>query len=208
MTAGKLITFEGGEGSGKSTQARLLAERLGACGIRTVVTREPGGTPLGESIRELILSGRPARDAEFLLFAAARAEHVALKIAPALTAGQWVICDRYIDSTRVYQGRLAGVEPQLLQAIEAHTVRQARPALTIVLDVAPPTGRERAAARGALNRYDAELPAYHEAIRRGFLDIARSEPERCVVIDGSRTEAEVATQVWSAVSARLGVAAV
>ena len=156
MNRGKFITFEGGEGSGKSTQARLLAEALRAKGLDVVVTREPGGTPLGESIRELILANRPALDAEFLLFAAARAEHVVRKILPALQAGQWVVCDRYIDSTRVYQGKLAGVDARLIDVVELHTSRAAWPALTIVLDVPPATGRARASERGDLNRYDAE----------------------------------------------------
>lgn len=206
MAVGKLITFEGGEGSGKSTQARLLAEKLTALGRSVVVTREPGGTPLGERIRELILSSRPQRDAEFLLFAAARAEHVAEQILPALEAGQWIVCDRYIDSTRVYQGRLANVDPRLVATVEDLTVRAAWPALTIILDLPPAIGRARADQRGALNRYDAEHVTYHQAIRQGFLDIAREEPERCIVVDGTLSQAEVATAVWSAVASRLGVA--
>ena len=207
MNRGKFITFEGGEGSGKSTQARLLAEALRAKGLDVVVTREPGGTPLGESIRELILANRPALDAEFLLFAAARAEHVVRKILPALQAGQWVVCDRYIDSTRVYQGKLAGVDARLIDVVELHTSRAAWPALTIVLDVPPATGRARASERGDLNRYDAEHLSYHDQIRQGFLDIAREDPDRCVVIDGSRPATAVAAAVWTAMSARLGVEA-
>lgn len=207
MNRGKFITFEGGEGSGKSTQARRLAETLRAKGRDVVVTREPGGTPLGESIRELILANRPALDAEFLLFAAARAEHVATKILPALQAGQWVVCDRYIDSTRVYQGKLAGVDARLIDVVELHISRAVWPVLTIVLDVASATGRARASERGDLNRFDAEHHSYHDRIRQGFLDIARDDPKRCVVIDGSRPEAAVAADVWAAMSARLGVEA-
>ncbi|MEQ1712312.1 MAG: dTMP kinase [Hyphomicrobium sp.] len=205
MNRGKFITFEGGEGSGKSTQARLLAEALRAKGHDVVVTREPGGTPLGESIRELILANRPALDAEFLLFAAARAEHVAQKILPALEAGRWVVCDRYIDSTRVYQGKLAGVDAHLIDVVELHTSRAVWPALTIVLDVPPATGRARASERGELNRYDAENLSYHDKIRQGFLDIAAEDPDRCVVIDGSRPATAVAAAVCAAVSTRLGV---
>lgn len=207
MTAGKFITFEGGEGSGKSTQAAMLADWLRAQGDEVVVTREPGGTPLGESIRELILSNRPALAAEFLLFAAARAEHVATKIVPALAAGRWVVCDRYIDSTRVYQGKLAGVDPVLIDVVEQHTSRAAWPALTLILDVPASTGRARASERGDLNRYDAERLSYHDQIRQGFLDIAAREPRRCAVIDGSRSASEVAVAVRAALSARLGVEA-
>lgn len=207
MTAGKFITFEGGEGSGKSTQSRLLAERLTALGHAVVVTREPGGTPLGERIRELILTSRPALEAEFLLFAAARAEHVTKRILPALAGGRWVVCDRYSDSTRVYQGVLAGVDIGFIDVVEAHTSRAATPDLTLVLDLPAATGRTRASARGDLNRYDAEHISYHERIRNGFLDIARREPDRCVVIDGSRGESDVSDSVWAAVSARLGAGA-
>lgn len=207
MTAGKFITFEGGEGSGKSTQALMLAEWLRARGQDVVVTREPGGTPLGESIRELILSNRPALLAEFLLFAAARAEHVATRITPALAAGKWVVCDRYVDSTRVYQGQLAGVDASLIDIVERHTSQSAWPGLTLVLDVPAVTGRARASERGDLNRYDAERLSYHDQIRQGFLDIARRDPARCVVIDGSRPAATVADAVRDAVSTRFGVEA-
>lgn len=207
MTAGQFITFEGGEGSGKSTQATMLADWLRARGRDVIVTREPGGTPLGESIRELILSNRPALLAEFLLFAAARAEHVATRIQPALAKGQWVVCDRYIDSTRVYQGRLAGVDADLIDIVERQTSHAAWPSLTLILDVPAATGRLRASERGDLNRYDAERMSYHDLIRQGFLDIAAREPQRCTVIDGSRPPADVAADVRSTLSARLGVEA-
>lgn len=203
MARGRFISFEGGEGSGKSTQARLLADRIRAGGRDVVVTREPGGTPLGERIRELILAGRPALDAEFLLFAAARAEHVAAVIRPALDAGRWVICDRFHDSTRVYQGMLAGVDAGLLDIVERHTIAGAVPDLTMVLDVDPTTGRTRAEERGALNRYDAEHIDYHRRIRDGFLAIAKAEPARCVVIDAGRPVEVVAGDVWRSVASRL-----
>ena len=207
MTAGRFITFEGGEGSGKSTQASMLADWLQSRGKTVVVTREPGGTPLGERIRELILSSRPALVAEFLLFAAARAEHVAARIVPALAGGNWVVCDRYIGSTRVYQGTRAGVDPSLIDVVEKHTSEAARPSLTFILDVPAATGCARASQRGHLNRYDAETLSYHDRIRQGFLDIAAREPARCTVIDGSRSAQEVADAVRETVSARLGIGA-
>jgi dTMP kinase len=203
MTAGKLITFEGGEGAGKSTQARYLAERLRASGHAVVVTREPGGTPLGESIRELILSSRPAGMTEFLLFAAARAEHVAQRIAPALAAGQWVICDRFIDSTRVYQGRLAGIDPAFVSAVESATLAGVRPALTVLLDLPAEIGLERALKRGGANRFDCADLSFHQELREGFLDIARVEPERFASLDAARSEADVADAVWAEVVRRL-----
>lgn len=205
MARGFFITLEGGEGSGKSTQARLLVERLCAEGRDVLLTREPGGTPLGERIREIILSSRPSADAEFLLFSAARAEHVASKISPALAGGRWVVCDRYLDSTRVYQGDLAGIDAGLLRTVEQHVVRTARPNLTLILDLPPETGRARATARGALNRYDAEQMAYHERIREGFLAIATTEPQRCTVIDASRDAEAVAHDVWQAVASRFAL---
>ncbi len=207
MAAGRFITFEGGEGTGKSTQVRRLAARLAAAGREVVVTREPGGTPLGEAIRTLILSSRPAVEAEFLLFAAARAEHVDKLIRPALAAGRWVVCDRYSDSTRVYQGVLAGVDRTLIDVVEAATSRAAVPDLTVVLDLPVATGLGRATRRGDLNRYDAESVGYHERIRQGFLDIARADSGRCVVVDGGASEDTVAEAIWSALGARLGVGA-
>lgn len=204
MTTGKLITFEGGEGSGKSTQARQLAERLGAANIKTVVTREPGGAPLAEKIRDLVLSERPAAAAtELLLFAAARAEHIAVTIAPALEAGVWVVCDRYIDSSRVYQGDIAGLDKAFIRTIELQTVAPWFPDLTLVLDVGAKLGMERAEARGGLTRFDAASLAQHERVRQGFLDLAAAEKDRCVVLNGAEPEGVVAEAVWKAVTARL-----
>ncbi|CFX36820.1 Thymidylate kinase [Candidatus Filomicrobium marinum] len=204
MTTGKLITFEGGEGSGKSTQARQLAERLGAANISTIVTREPGGAPLAEKIRDLVLSDRPAAAVtELLLFAAARAEHIAVTIAPALGAGTWVVCDRYIDSSRVYQGDIGGIDKAFIRAIEQQTVTPWFPDLTLVLDVGAKVGMERAQARGGLTRFDAASLAQHEQVRQGFLDLAMAEKDRCVVLNGAEPEAEVAEAVWKAVTERL-----
>jgi len=204
MASGRFITFEGGEGAGKSTQVRLLAERLRALGHDVVVTREPGGTPLAEKIRDLILAGRPqAPEAEFLLFSAARAEHLAAVIRPALRAGKIVVCDRFIDSTRVYQGDVFGVDRDLIFAVEKHTVAPDMPDLTIMLDLEPSVGLARATERGALSRYDQARLETHEALRRGFLRIARDESERCVVIDGAREAETVAADVCQAVESRL-----
>ena len=203
MKRGKFITFEGGEGAGKSTQAGLLAERLRAAGLGTVVTREPGGTPLGEAVRSLVLDTRPVPVTELLLFAAARAEHVAEVIRPALAHGTWVVCDRFIDSSRVYQGALGGVPRDLIDAIEAGSVAPTFPDLTIVLDLPPETGLQRAASRGALSRFDAESASYHRQLQEGFRTVARAEPERCLLIDAARAPGEIADDVWRAVETRL-----
>ena len=203
MTRGKFITFEGGEGAGKTTQVARLAERLRAGGIETVVTREPGGTPLGESIRDVVLGASPEPVTELLLFAAARAEHVAKVIRPALAHGTWVLCDRFIDSTRVYQGLLGGVPADLIGALEKRTVEPTFPDLTIVLDVPADEGLKRTEARGALTRFDAEHATYHVKLRDAFRQIAEAEPDRCVLMDGSRAVDEIAADIWRMVEARL-----
>ncbi len=204
MKRGLFITFEGGEGAGKSTQAKLLSARLEGAGIPTLVTREPGGTPLGEDIRGLILKDRPQDPVtELLLFAAARAEHMTALIRPALDDGTWVISDRFMDSTRVYQGRLYSVEPELIKILERFTVAPDFPDLTLILDLPPEAGLERANTRGTLSRYDAERIETHVALRQGFLEIAEAEPKRCVLIDGSLSAESVETAVWQAVSDRL-----
>ncbi len=203
MVTAKFITFEGGEGSGKSTQAERLAARFASSGMSAVVSREPGGTPLGEKIRALILDRRPqAAETELLLFAAARAEHLAALIVPELASGRWVICDRFIDSTRVYQGKLAGISHALIETLEQLTVTR-MPDLTLVLDLPPEIGLERAKARGGQNRFDEAALPYHQALRAGFHDIAAREPKRCVVIDGARPADAVEADVWTAVSIRL-----
>lgn len=204
MKRGLFITFEGGEGAGKSTQAKLLSARLEGAGIPTLVTREPGGTALGEDIRGLILKDRPQDPVtELLLFAAARAEHMTALIRPALDEGTWVISDRFMDSTRVYQGRLYSVEPDLIKTLERYTVAPDFPDLTLILDLPPEAGLERANSRGTLSRYDAERIETHVALRQGFLEIAEAEPKRCVLIDGSLSAESVETAVWQAVSDRL-----
>jgi dTMP kinase len=204
MKRGKFITFEGGEGAGKSTQAKRLAERLERHGLSVVVTREPGGTPVGEDVRALILKDRPKDPVtELLLFAAARAEHMTSVIRPALDDGTWIISDRFIDSTRVYQGKLFGLEPELIATLEHYTVAPDYPDLTLVLDLPASSGVERARSRGTLSRYDAERIETHEALRKGFLEIATAEPRRCVLVDGSLPVASVETAVWQAVSSHL-----
>ena len=204
MRRGKFITFEGGEGVGKSTQAKRLAERLERVGIPVVVTREPGGTPVGEDVRQLILKDRPTDPVtELLLFSAARSEHVTSVIRPALDEGTWVISDRFIDSTRVYQGKLYGLERELITQLEKYTVAPDFPDLTLILDLPADEGISRAKLRGALSRYDAERIETHEMLRRGFLEIAESEPGRCVIIDAHLPVASVEAGVWQAVTEHL-----
>jgi len=207
--AGRFVTFEGGEGSGKSTQVRRLAERLRAGGANVVVTREPGGTETAEKIRDFLLAGRGAWlgvDGEAVLFAAARADHVDKVIRPALDRGDFVLCDRFFDSTRAYQGT-AGADEALLADLETLAVGTLRPHLTLMLDIAADAGLARAAKRRGgdevPDRFERETVERHEQRRRAFLDIARREPERCVVIDASRSEDDVAADIWLAVSTRL-----
>lgn len=215
MTAarrGRFITLEGGEGAGKSTQQRLLAARLEVAGLRVVATREPGGSPRAEDIRALVLSGAAERlgpTAEALLFAAARADHLDKTIRPALSRGDWVVCDRFADSTRAYQGAAGGIDPHVVQALERIVVGDTRPDLTLVLDLPVETGLARAHARrgsAGVDRFEGEPRAFHDALRRAFTAIAAREPERCVLIDGSLAEDDVAAAVWAAVASRLGLA--
>ena len=205
----RFITFEGGEGSGKSTQARLLAYRLRAAGHDVLLTREPGGSPFAEAIRDVILGGRlPAHTplSEALLFYAARADHLAASIRPALAAGTWVLCDRFSDSTRVYQGIAGALKPGIVDELEALVVLPTRPNLTLIVDVPVDIGLARADKRRSSDQadpYERRDGAFHQRLRDGFLAIARDEPQRCIVIDGTRAEAEVAATVWAAVETRL-----
>lgn len=204
MARGRFITFEGGEGAGKSTQAKRLAARVERLGLTSLISREPGGTPIGEDIRSIILKDRPQDPVtELLLFAAARAEHMTSLIRPALDDGAWVICDRFMDSSRVYQGKLYNVEADLIRYLEKYTVAPDYPDLTLILDLPPAIGLERAAVRGTLSRYDAERIETHEVLRQGFLEIAEAEPERCVIIDGLLPPDDVESAVWQAVVDRL-----
>jgi dTMP kinase len=206
---GRFITFEGGEGSGKSTQIKTLAERLNATRLHTLVTREPGGSPGAEVIRHLVLSGMGkllGPDAETLLFAAARDDHVRSVILPALNQGTWVLCDRFSDSTRVYQGRVGHVAPELLSAMERVTIGDLKPDLTIILDVPVEIGMQRAAARrgtGTPDRFEAEDVQFHQQLREAYRQIAADEPQRCVLIDATADATTVAANIWAAVRDRL-----
>ncbi len=203
MTQGKFITLEGGEGAGKTTQIARLAERLRAARREVTVTREPGGSPLGERIRSVILDAKAMSPrTELFLFAAQRAEHLAETVVPALLSGAWVISDRFADSTRVYQGDLGGLDKSLIDQVEHLSVSRA-PDLTLVLDLPVELGHARAKARGATNRFDEQSLAKHEIIRQGFLRIARAEPERCAVVDASAEEDAVAEAIWRVVQERL-----
>jgi dTMP kinase len=205
---GRFITFEGGEGSGKSTQIKTLAERLKATKLRTLVTREPGGSPGAEIIRHLVLSGMGkllGPEAETLLFAAARDDHVRTVIKPALNQGIWVLCDRFADSTRVYQGRLGNVAPSVLNAMERVTIGDLKPDLTIILDVPVEIGMQRAAKRrggAAPDRFEAEDVKFHQELRDAYRQIAAVEPQRCVLIDTTAEPAAVAANIWAALRDR------
>lgn len=212
MMRGRFITLEGGEGVGKSTQARLLAERLRSRGVEVVVTREPGGSPRAEAIRSVILSGGakafgPAGEA--ILFYAARGDHLAETILPALRRGDWVVCDRFSDSTRAYQGVAGGVDPVLLKALERIVVSDAEPDLTLILDMPVDVSLRRMAERAGgetPDRFESEAATFHEALRRAFLEIAEQEPRRCAVIDADAESNVVAARVWRKVAQRLPIA--
>jgi dTMP kinase len=209
VAQGRFITFEGGEGAGKSTQLKRVAARLQAAGQEVVATREPGGSPGAESIRELVLNGAADRWSpvtETLLMYAARRDHVERVIRPALTRGAWVVCDRFADSTRAYQGAAGGTEPKLIAALETYILEETRPDLTLVFDLPVEVGLERAHLRaGAEMRFESKGQAFHERLREGFLSIAKAEPERCAVIDATGSVDEVEARVWAAVDGRLSV---
>jgi len=170
-----------------------------------VLPREPGGSPFAERLRAVVLDDKPSTPvAEALVFAAARADHVAARIAPALADGAWVVCDRFTDSTRVYQGQLNGVDPGLINTLETASVGAAVPGLTIVLDMAVDAARARAQARGDANRYDRASDDTYAAIRAGFVNIAREHADRCRIVDASADADAVADAVWHHVTARFG----
>jgi dTMP kinase len=205
---GRLITFEGGEGAGKSTQLRRLSERLALSGVNAVATREPGGSPRAERLRDILLSGQ-AKDlgplAEAILFTAARIDHIDSLIEPALTRGDWVLSDRFSDSTRAYQGARGGVDSRLILLLERAALKTLRPDLTIILDLPAEEGLKRAHARqnaGGLDRFESEDLSFHEELRRAFLEIAAAEPDRCCVVNALDSEDEVAEAVWRIVEAR------
>ncbi len=206
---GRLITLEGGEGAGKSTQAARLADFLRGRGITTLTTREPGGAPTAEQIRGLLVEGgvdrwRPWSEA--LLHVAARIEHVETTVRPALEAGQWVVCDRFADSTLAYQGYGLGLEVAALEKLHALVLGDFLPDLTLVLDLSVAAGVARVAARDARrSRYERMDTAFHERLRSGYLDIARRAPQRCAVIDAGGDMATVAAAIMTVVTARLAI---
>jgi dTMP kinase len=206
---GRFITIEGGEGTGKSTQARRLAERLTAQGRRVVVTREPGGSAGAETLRSLLVQGEAGRwspQSETLLMYAARVDHLERLIRPALAEGAWVVSDRFHDSTRAYQGAGGGASASLIDCLERELLGPDRPDLTLVLDLPVETGLARAAARSAFDRFEAKGEGFHQRLRQAFLDIAAADPQRCTVIDASAGADAVAGAIWAVVEARLSVA--
>ena len=207
---GRFITLEGGEGSGKSTQARLLAEALTRAGRDTLLTREPGGAPGAEEIRALLVQGGVARWdplSEALLHYAARREHLTATIRPALAAGSWVVCDRFADSTLAYQGFGLGVDRGLIAVLYERVVEDTAPDLTLILDLPVEEGLRRAGGRsGAETRYERMDPAFHRRLRDGFLEIARADPRRCVAIDARPAIKSVQAAIRAALRERLGVA--
>jgi dTMP kinase len=215
MAGGKFITLEGGEGSGKSTQAQRLAALVRASGIEVVLTREPGGTQFAEQVRDLILSGTTAKHsatAEALLFFAARADHVEALIRPALAAGKWVICDRFTDSTRVYQGVAGSVPADAIEALNRIAAGATQPDLTLILDIDAATGLARATERreasgkssSSADRFEQRDLHFHRRLRQGYLDVAKSDPARCRIIDATGTPDAVGLRVREAVLSRFG----
>jgi dTMP kinase len=210
---GRFITLEGGEGAGKSTQAQRLAEHLQSVGLSVLLTREPGGSPGAEIIRHVLLSGaaKPlGAETEAVLFAAAREDHVKCAIEPALAAGKWVVCDRFADSTRVYQGALGKVDARFIRGLERISIGDLTPDITLVLDLPVDEGLKRLVERrgeAKPDRFEAEDPKFHKRLRDAYLALARQEPERCVVIDANRSIRKIAKEIWSVVESRLDPAA-
>ena len=204
---GRFITLEGGDGAGKSTQAKRLVAALKKRGIDALATREPGGSPGAEEIRELVVSGAPKRwdvMTETLLMFAARADHVARKIKPALARGSWVVCDRFTDSTYAYQGAGGGLDRETIRRLATLVLGEFRPELTLVLDVPVGIGVTRAEIRAEKpSRFEKFDAAFHERLRKAYLDIARRDAERCRVIDAGPDPDTVAAAIWNAVAERL-----
>ncbi len=211
MARGAFITFEGSEGCGKSTQVVRLAARLEQAGVRTLVTREPGGTPIGEKIRDLLQfapeSFGMAPETELLLFAASRSQLVRETIRPALEEGTVVISDRFFDSTTVYQGVARKLSPEIVETLNAFAVGPDRPDLTILLDIDVPTARARMLRRvrpvAVLDRMEQEPVEFYERVCAAYHDLARREPDRVVLMDGSQTPDEIETQIWDLLTDRL-----
>lgn len=208
----RFITFEGGEGVGKSTQVKRLLHNLQQHGIEVVRTREPGGTPKAEAIRSYILQGRSESwgpGSEAVLFAAARLDHVNQLIAPNLANGTWVLSDRFHDSTRAYQGLTGGVDDKLIGALEVLALDGHTPDLTVVLDMDPEAAFKRVAERAVEDglaltgdRFEKEELDWHKRLRDGFLAIAKANPDRCIVISAAQSPDTLETAIWQAVSQR------
>jgi dTMP kinase len=209
--AGRFITFEGGEGAGKSTQIGRLKGRLEQLSQRVLVTREPGGSPYAEEIRAFILGGHAkslGTFAEALLFAAARIDHLDKTIVPALKAGTHVLCDRFADSTRAYQGSAGNIDAALIDRLERVTLAGTKPDLTFILDLPAETGLARASERAAqkgegVDRFEDEALSFHQNLRQAFLDIARTHPQRCAVINADQSADEVEAAIWATLRERL-----
>ncbi len=211
--SGRFITFEGGEGVGKSTQIKHLAARLLALGISPLLTREPGGSPFAERAREILLDPNTAPKtalAQSLLFFAARSDHLDETIRPALVAGRWVLCDRFNDSTCAYQGAASGVDPATIAILDRLVVGLDQPHLTVLLDLDPKIGLARADQRRtsapgafiAADTYEGRRLDFHQRLREGFREIARREPHRVVIVDAFRNELTIADEIWRHVSSR------
>lgn len=205
---GRFLSFEGGEGVGKSTQLKALGERLRALGIDHVVTREPGGTAGAEAIRELLVTGAVERwsvRAELLLMTAARLDHLERLIEPALARGAWVLCDRYVDSTRVYQGLAGGLGLAMVDRLQLDLLALRQPDLTLLLDLPVETGLQRRAAAGQAGRFEAKGQSFHESVRRGFLSLAELEPERIRTVDATGDPTVIAAEIEAILLERFGL---
>lgn len=202
----RFITLEGGEGAGKSTQAKKLVAALKKRGIASVSTREPGGSPGAEEIRNLIVHGEPGRWdtlTETLLIFAARADHVRRTIKPALAGKKWVVCDRFTDSTFAYQGAGRGLDRETIRRLDALVLHDFRPDLTLILDLPVEIGLARTMSRGqGATRFEKFDVDFHERLRQAFLSIARRNHDRCVVIDATQSANHVAEAIWNAVAKR------
>ena len=208
-TSGVFITFEGGEGSGKSTQSKLLAEALQQKGKTVCLTREPGGTQGAEIMRELLLSGALKSfgpEVETMMLYAARQDHMELVIKPALSKGAWVLCDRFSDSTRAYQGAADGVAPDFIDSLDQVVVGQHQPDVTFLLDIPAEDGLKRAQARRPdaekTDRFEAADITFHEKLRQGFLTLAKSNPKRFVVLDARKKADDLAKDILSVLKNR------
>ncbi|PCJ26055.1 MAG: dTMP kinase [SAR86 cluster bacterium] len=206
---GYFITIEGIEGVGKSTNIATLTKFLEEKGVEYIVTREPGGTELAEKIRELLLeiSEESITElSELLLVFAARAQHIEKLIKPALQSGKWVVCDRFTDATFAYQGGGRGLDQKIISALQSMVQDELRPDLTIILDLDPETGLERATKRGSLDRFEQEKIEFFARVRQSYLDIAAAEPQRCVVVDASKPLEAVKSDLLNMLEQKLGTA--